>query len=450
VSSPDRTGTGHPPVITATVLAGAGIAALALWVPQSRLAVALILAGAGVALGIRQVVDRRRLDELRRLARAYAEGDLERRAAIGGFDAIARLGAQLNGLGESLAAARAAVEAQRRMLDEALGTLAEGVACIDDLDHVLYANAAWRHLVAGGSAVAPGSLFYEHMPAAALSATIGSVRASGQADAVEFEHRRRRLRATVSRTGPDRLVIVLHDLTELKRLEGARREFVAAVSHELKTPLTAVAGFAETLLDGALDQPETARGFVEKISRHAERLTVLVRDVLTLSRLEQGAWEVHPAPLDLVALAHGLVEEHQPAAAERQVRLAVEAPERLDMVGDRELLHQLLGNLVSNAIRYNRPSGSVTIRLEARGERIAAAIADTGIGIPAEHRERVFERFYRVDAHRSRASGGTGLGLAIVKQLTEALGGAIALDSSPAGSTFTVDLPLADPRARAA
>jgi two-component system, OmpR family, phosphate regulon sensor histidine kinase PhoR len=447
VSSPSPVGWGHvvaSVVIVSLALGGVVIAALK---PGSTFAVLLLAVGAAVFLGIRQAFNHARLRELRRVAAAFAVGDVKPRADVAGVDSIATLASELNALGDRLTAAGAALETQRRMLDGALGSLAEGVACIDDLDRVLYANSAWRHLAAGGGDT-PGGAFYEHLPAAALSAAVAHVRVSDRADEVEFEHRRRRLRATVSRATPEALVVVLHDLTELKRLEGARRGFVAAVSHELKTPLTAIAGFAETLLDGGLQEdPVMVRGFVEKIARHAERLTVLVRDVLTLSRLEQGAWEVHPVALDLSELGRQLAEEHQPAALAKQVRILVEAPDRLEAVTDRELLHQLLGNLVSNAVRYNRSGGTVTISMSQSADQLHLAVADTGIGIPAEHRERVFERFYRVDAHRSRASGGTGLGLSIVKQLVDALQGTIDLKSSGEGTTFTVDMPRTDPRA---
>lgn len=447
MSSPSPVGRAHVVASVIIVCLAVGGVALAAAKPGSAFAVLLVAVGAATFFGIRQAFNHARLRELRRVAAAFAAGDVKPRADVAGVDSIATLASELNALGDRLTAAGAALETQRRMLDGALGSLAEGVACVDDLDRVLYANPAWRHLAAAGGD-APGTAFYEHLPAAALSAAVAHVRSSGRADEVEFEHRRRRLRATVSRATPEALVVVLHDQTELKRLEGARRGFVAAVSHELKTPLTAISGFAETLLDGALQEdPEMVRGFVEKIARHAERLTVLVRDVLTLSRLEQGAWEVHPAALDLAELGRQLVEEHQPAATAKQVRIVVDSPERLDAVTDRELLHQLLGNLVSNAVRYNRAGGMVTIRMAEAGENLRLVVADTGIGIPAEHHERVFERFYRVDAHRSRASGGTGLGLAIVKQLVDALQGTISLESSSGGTTFTVECPRTDPRA---
>ncbi len=444
--SPSPSGRGR---LQVAIIAVIGIAAIVVAVNARAYApaVAVIAAMAASALAIRQVIDLARVREMRRVAAAYANGDLAQRADISGLDSVARLGSELNALGERLAATRDELETQRRMLDGALGSLAEGVACIDHLDRVIYANPAWRHLAAGGGGgiAAP---FYEHLPAAAFSAAVASVRISGRPETAEFEHRRRHLSGIVSRLGNESLVLVLHDLTELKRLEGVRRGFVAAVSHELKTPLTAISGFAETLIDGALEEdPATARGFVEKIARHADRLTVLVRDVLTISRLEQGAWEVRPGPCELTELGRQLVEEHQSAAAGRQVQILLDAPAPIEAVTDRELLHQLLANLISNAIRYNRSGGSVTIRLAADSERLHLAVADTGIGIPAEHRDRVFERFYRIDAHRSRASGGTGLGLAIVKHIVDAMQGTIVVESSSDGTTFTVDLPRTDPRA---
>ena len=445
--SPSSGGRGRL-LIAILAVAGIGVIVVAVNARPYAPVVAVIASLAATALAIRQVIDLARVREMRRVAAAYANGDLDQRVDISGLDSVAKLGSELNGLGERLAATRDELETQRSMLDGALGSLAEGVACIDDLDRVIYANPAWRHLAAGGgNAIA--AAFYEHLPAAAFSAAVASVRLTGRSETVEFEHRRRHLSGIVSRLGNESLVLVLHDLTELKRLEGVRRGFVAAVSHELKTPLTAISGFAETLIEGALEEdPGTARGFVEKIARHADRLTVLVRDVLTISRLEQGAWEVRPGPCELTELGRQLVEEHQPVATARQVQILLDAPLPIEATTDRELLHQLLANLISNAVRYNRTGGTVTIRLAADSQRLRLAVADTGIGIPTEHRDRVFERFYRIDAHRSRASGGTGLGLAIVKHIVDAMQGTIVVESSSEGSTFSVDLPRTDPRAR--
>ena len=402
--------------------------------PMAIAAVVVIII-AGLVITLHLWRDRTRVAELVAVARAFANGQFTRRAGLLGGDVMAHLGHELNAMGERLMDSQRALAHQRSLLDGALGALAEGVACVDRFDQVLYANPAYRQL-AGGGAQALGKPYYEHFPVVE-----GDVPR-------EFEHRRRQLRALVIPVAGDVRVIVLHDLTELKHLEGARRDFIAAVSHELKTPLTSIAGFAETLLDGVIEEDATiTREFVGKIAHHSDRLAELVRDVLTLSRLEQGAWEVRPEPADLVPLGRNVLDEASQVAARQQVRLELEAPPTLPIVSDPELLRQLLGNLVSNAIRYNRPGGTVWLRLMAGDEgTVRLEVQDTGIGIPLEHQERIFERFYRVDAHRSRQSGGTGLGLAIIRQLLDVLGGAISLRSDSNGTCFAVTIPARDPR----
>lgn len=402
--------------------------------PMAIAAVVVILVAA-LVMTLHLWRDRTRVAELVSVARAFANGQFTRRAGLLGGDVMAHLGHELNAMGARLMDSQEALAHQRSLLDGALGALAEGVACVDRFDQVLYANPAYRQL-AGGGAEALGKPYYEHLPVI-----------DGDAPR-EFEHRRRQLRALLIPVAGAVRVIVLHDLTELKHLEGARRDFIASVSHELKTPLTSIAGFAETLLDGVIEEDQvTTREFVAKIANHSDRLAELVRDVLTLSRLEQGAWEVRPEATDLVPLGRNLLDEAAQVAARQQVRLELEAPQSLGVVTDPELVRQLIGNLISNAIRYNRPQGTVWLRLMPGEEgTVRLEVQDTGIGIPAEHQERIFERFYRVDAHRSRQSGGTGLGLAIIRQLLDVLGGTIALRSDSNGTCFIVTIPARDPR----
>jgi two-component system phosphate regulon sensor histidine kinase PhoR len=386
--------------------------------------------------------------ELREVSRAFARGEFARRARFASGGAFGKLALELNQLGERLEASLAEIAASRSLLDSALGALTEGVACIDRVDRVVYANTAYRQLAAGGAEVV-GQLFYEHLPADTVSEPLTLARAgsAGRRQSAPFEHRRRHLQMTAASAG-DVAVLVLHDLTEIMRTEQSRRDFMAAVSHEFKTPLTSIQGFAETLLDGAASDTEVARDFVAKIARQAERLSGLVRDVLTLARIEQGGWEVRPQLLDLVAIGGSIVDEFQPMAEARGVKLVLQAPERVDLVGDGELLRHCFGNLMSNAIRYNRDNGTVWLRIEPPADgRVTVTVQDTGIGIPLEHRERVFERFYRVDPNRSRQTGGTGLGLAIVKQLTQVLRGELRLESDTTGTRFTVTLPLEAERA---
>ncbi len=407
----------------------------------------VVVGGGGLALILYTWRSRVRVADLVEVSRAFAQGDLSRRAALIGNDAFARLGQELNQLGERLRESQERVAGQRQLLEAALGALAEGVACVDQLDQVVYANAAFRQFAAGGGAVV-GEPFYRQLGAEAISAAITDLRQGKPVDqqAMTFEHRRRHLQAAIADGGAGITVIVLHDRTELVRAEAARRDFLSAVSHELKTPLTAIVGYTDTLLDGALDgSPADAKGFVQAIARHSERLIELIRDVLTLTRLEQGAWEVRPQAVDYGHLLRLVLEDHRQAAVLKPVALSYDGPDVLPGRSDPELVRQLIGNLVSNAIRYNRSDGSVVVTARQDQDSLDVVVRDTGIGIPSEHQERVFERFYRVDSHRSRSSGGTGLGLAIVKHLIGVLHGSVQLRSDSTGTTFSVRLPMTMP-----
>ena len=237
---------------------------------------------------------------------------------------------------------------------------------------------------------------------------------------------------------------MVRDTTEATRLAEMRRDFVANVSHELKTPLAAIRGFAETLRDGALDEPATARRFTERILQQCRRLQALLEDLLTLSRLESVEVPAERAQVDLRALVRRAVELMAPAAQERRVRLAVEEQPTTPISGDADDLERLVLNLLENAIKYNRPEGTVTVRLRKGVSQVVLEVADTGLGIPQESLSRIFERFYRVDKSRAREEGGTGLGLAIVKHVAQAHGGQVEVESRAGrGSTFRVRLPVA-------
>jgi two-component system phosphate regulon sensor histidine kinase PhoR len=241
-----------------------------------------------------------------------------------------------------------------------------------------------------------------------------------------------------------RIVVTMTDITQRRRLEALRRDFVANASHELKTPVAAVRALAETLLTALPDDPEAGRRFAERIAREAERLEVLARALLDLSRVERGTLDVEP--VDLVGLVKEVLGDYEELAAERRVRLDGELQPQVSMRGDRAQLGLLLSNLLDNALRHTPARGSVCVRLDATESRALLQVADTGEGIPAGELPRVFERFYRVDKARARQTGGTGLGLAIVRHVAEAHGGTVGVDSELGrGSTFTVTLPLAGP-----
>ena len=237
-------------------------------------------------------------------------------------------------------------------------------------------------------------------------------------------------------------VVVFHDLTRIKKLERNREEFVANVSHELRTPLSLIKGYTETLLDGAKDNPEVSLKFLQTIDRNAERLKLLIEDLLTISELESGRMRLQLQPLALQPLVAKLVEDFKPRTSSRSVRIVNELPE-LSANADPDRVQQVLSNLVDNAIKYGRNEGTVTISGKLSGDgMIELCVADDGPGIPADAQERIFERFYRVDKARSREQGGTGLGLSIVKHIVQSHGGRVWVESEPgAGSRFFFSLP---------
>ena len=240
-------------------------------------------------------------------------------------------------------------------------------------------------------------------------------------------------------------VVVLHDVSRLERLETVRRDFVANASHELKTPITAIRGLVETLIDDKEIAPETQERFLTKIRDQSGRLSAIVTDLLTLSRLEAESGDSRYTPLDLREPVLASAQALTPAAEEKGIVLETQLPDvRVEVAGDNEALGQVVTNLLDNALKYTPKGGKVWVRLTSQSGNAVLEVQDTGIGIEPRDRERIFERFYRVDKARSRELGGTGLGLSIVKHIVLAHNGKVSVDSTPGtGSTFRVSLPLA-------
>jgi two-component system phosphate regulon sensor histidine kinase PhoR len=237
-------------------------------------------------------------------------------------------------------------------------------------------------------------------------------------------------------------IAMLYDITELERLERVRKDFVANVSHELRTPLSAVSGYAETLLEGALEDPANCRKFVEIIMAKARQLNNIATDLLILSSLESGK----PPAAEPVSLRESIESASrtvEPAARLRGVRFVFGRMDDLSVLGYDVRLEQVFVNLLENAIKFNRPEGEVRVEIARESEQAVVRVQDTGMGIPSRDLPRIFERFYRVDKARSRATGGTGLGLAIVKHAVEQMGGSVSVKSDLGhGSVFTVSLPV--------
>ena len=241
------------------------------------------------------------------------------------------------------------------------------------------------------------------------------------------------------------IILVFHDITRLKQLENTRREFVANVSHELRTPLSMIKGYVETLLDGAKDDPAQVTRFLQIIDKHADRLTYLIEDLLTISKLESGQIVLNAQRVNLREQTQRVLDDLRARASERQSTIENLLPDNLWAQADADRLQQVLFNLVENAVKYGRSEGRVSIGAKALPDRmIQVWVQDDGPGIPPEAKERVFERFFRVDKARSRETGGTGLGLSIVKHIVQAHGGKAWVESELGqGSAFYLTLPEA-------
>jgi two-component system phosphate regulon sensor histidine kinase PhoR len=238
-------------------------------------------------------------------------------------------------------------------------------------------------------------------------------------------------------------VLVFHDVTQLRLLEAMRQDFVANVSHELRTPISVIKSAAETLIDGGKNDPVVTNRFLEIIDKHANRLTLLIDDLLLLARLDSGRVELNMRPVALRVAVQDALDDAALIARARGTTLANDVPPALTVQADPDRLRQVLSNLIDNAIKYGRPAGCVVIGgREADSERVEFVVRDDGPGIPLEAKARIFERFYRVDKARSREQGGTGLGLAIVKNVVQAHGGDVRVESAPDdGTAFFITLP---------
>jgi two-component system phosphate regulon sensor histidine kinase PhoR len=336
------------------------------------------------------------------------------------------------------------------LFEAILGTMFDGVMVADSARRLLYVNPSARALLELGDRRLEGRLVSEASRSAPLQELIDRAIATGTQQHTELVLSRQKLSLAVS-AGPlelDRgrgVLIVMHDVTELRRLERMRREFVSNVSHELKTPLTSIQAYADTLLEGGLADLDNNRTFVERIVEQTERLRTLIMDLLHLARIESDDLALDIGPIDVAPIIDACVADRMRVASARSVTLAIDPlPRRIVVRAEAEGLRTILDNLIDNAINYTPPDGRITISCRQEGSEACLSVADTGVGIPRELQHRVFERFYRVDRARSRAVGGTGLGLAIVKHLAQAFGGRIELESElNVGSRFSVWLPLA-------
>ena len=320
-------------------------------------------------------------------------------------------------------------------------SMVEGVIAADERGRISTANPAARTMLGYGPA-GPLPGLPELFRVKAAREVVDAVLQGQTVEDRELEIDQRAVLMNARPLPSGGAVLVMHDLTELRRLEAVRRDFVANVSHELKTPLTSISGYAETLLADTPDA-ETSRRFLTTILENARRMQRLVDDLLDLARIESGRWQPEPEPVEIGAIARETWTELGDRPLAKSVEFTVETGPGADtVVVDRDALHQVLTNLMDNSLRYSTAGGRITCRGRAEAGGVAISVMDTGSGISHEHLPRIFERFYRADPSRSREEGGTGLGLAIVKHLVEAHGGTVHADSERGrGTTVTCWFP---------
>jgi two-component system phosphate regulon sensor histidine kinase PhoR len=409
----------------------------------------LLIAGSGALLFSRGVSNR--IHRLEEFSHRVARGDFRPLEMENGGDELDALARAFNETAARLAESIRVLTDERNRSAAILGSMIEGVAVISPQERVVFSNRAFSQILGLEGVRIEGRPLVEVVRQSDLLAVIKKVLLEHEqlsSEVVVGTVRQRSFSVTaapVLTTGSSAAVLVLHDISELRRLERVRQDFVANVSHEFRTPLTAIQGFAETLLGGALNDPEHRERFVQIIRDHAARLARLTQDLLKLSRIEAGKLDLEFHPVSVYQLVQSCVETVRFKAAGKELVLDVHLPEGLPHVqGDSNGLHEVLQNLLDNAVQYTPPGGRLEVTATDEGEQVSITVSDTGIGIPQAEQERIFERFYRVDAARSREAGGTGLGLSIARHIMEAHGGRLWVESEVgAGSRFHFSMPVA-------
>ncbi len=339
------------------------------------------------------------------------------------------------------------LQRERSRLEAILGSMVEGVVAVDPQFHITFLNRAFASAMEVRLPLTPRTplvaVVRDHELLEMFNAVFNSGEpVQGRLTLSAMGARTFAVQVTPLAGAPTRGAIgMFYDITEIERLERIRKDFVANVSHELRTPLAAISGYAETLLEGGLDDAENSRRFAEIILNKARQLANIVSDLLVLSTLEGGKPPA-PEPVSLRESVSSALRSVEPVAKSRGVNLVFHNPEDLEVMGYEIRLEQVWVNLLDNAIKFNRPEGEVRVEISHHLGNAIVRVCDTGLGIPSRDLPRIFERFYRVDKARSRATGGTGLGLAIVKHAVEQMGGSVAVESRLGqGTVFTVTLP---------
>lgn len=414
------------------------------------------LAGLGVGLAgliVTYWLTRRIVQPIRELTNAaeqMAAGNPPLRVGVHTNDEVAALATSFEKMVEQLGKREQILRQSVDRQSTILAGMNEGVLAVDEDQRVLFANSAAGNLLGFVPDQVDGLTLIKVVQSDDLRELVQRVLATDQLADLQLQWSTDELRTLDVRATPlpgdpcPGVVLVLLDITELNRLEGLRQQFVANVSHELKTPLSSIKAFTETLLNGALEDETKARHFLGRIDDQSDRLLELILDMLALARVESGTSPPELVEVSVSKVTAALAAEYLPRVKAAGVQLINELGSPGPSVrADEEGLRQIIDNLVDNALKYTPAGGRITLRCETNGTEAVLSVTDTGPGIDPAHHDRLFERFYRVDKARSRELGGTGLGLAIVKHLSESMGGTAQVESEiGAGSTFSVRLPL--------
>jgi two-component system phosphate regulon sensor histidine kinase PhoR len=389
------------------------------------------------------------LTVITRAAEAMARGSYGERISASELDeaALSNLARALSTLSSDLTERLRSMAQDKDRLETVLAATVQGVIVVDQRRIVTLMNQAAQRLLGVSPDHSVGKPLWEACRSQVLVELALQAVSTNTLQNAELKEAGKTLEVYATPLkGSLGCVLVVRDLTEMRRLENLRRDFVANVSHELKTPLTSIRAYLETLLEGgALTDSLNAERFLRKIEVHVNRLTTLITDLLSLSRIESGEAFNQRTRCNLNELVQGSQQRLGPSAEQKNIALRLQLPaEPVFALGDAEAFHQILDNLVDNAVKYTEPGGTVDIAVRRDGQRVLVDVADTGVGIPPEDLPRIFERFYRVDKARSRELGGTGLGLSIVKHLLQALNGEVQVESAVGkGSKFTVSFTAA-------
>ncbi|MBX7102463.1 MAG: PAS domain-containing protein [Gemmataceae bacterium] len=438
-------------LIAATCVAGVSLFAT----PGAYLTAGLLGLSAAVAVAVPTILAvRASSDAIRRLTfrvDQLAAGEFSGKVYVGVGGELRALAQSVNALSEATAGRLDQLERDRRRLAGILSGLVEGVVALDAEDRIVFANARAGSLLEFPPDRAVGRKFWEVVRQRTVDELVRDASMAQEPRRADIDWQSASPRSLAVYAAPlagdaTGMIVVIHDMTDLRRLEKLRQEFVANVSHELKTPLAVIKASAETLIDGAVEDVAYRRKFLDQIAEQSDRLHALILDLLALARIEGNAVPAEPAAVSVDEHVGAAVERHRIRAEAKQIELYQIAGPAVTAWAEEEAVEVMLDNLIDNAIKYTPEKGRITVKWGDQAGCTWLEVSDSGVGIPEADLPRIFERFYRVDKARSRELGGTGLGLAIVKHLAQTNGGSVSARSAVGkGSTFTIKLPAMPP-----